>query len=134
MFNLIVEDTFYLKTITYGSGSFQGGVWIGGEDVITYTPILGLIDPYRKEDTSIIAPEGMSSDDMRILLTKDELKIHQSLETGSNLADVIYLIDPEVQESPEYTVFAKSIYDKNQGFQLIDSGCHEYLLVRSNRI
>lgn len=133
-FELIIEDTVYLKNVVYGAGSFVGGVWIADPPTITYIPFEGLVDAYRKEYSSVVAPEGLSDEDARLLFTSRDLKTHQSLATESHLADIVYITNPATTEANEYTVFAKAPFDKNKGFKLIDDNCPEYLIVRSNRV
>jgi hypothetical protein len=134
-FSLIVEDTLYRKDISTTGGSWVDGVYYKGNETISYTEFSGLTEAFQKGITSMSLPEGVSNEEMLYLYTSTSLKTHKSLAQESNLADIVYLVDPEVDGSAEaYTVWDKAPHDLNQGFSLIDGNCSEFILIRENRV
>lgn len=128
-FKLIQDDIYYKKVITF-NGEWVKGVYVKNE-TITYEEVEGNIDPYNKGASAFVLPEGVGSSDSYVFYTDEELKTHKSLQSGSNLADIVYLTDPEEDtSSEEYTVFEKRKWPKNSGFMLIDDNHNEYLLIR----
>lgn len=104
MFTLLQEDILYKKVITTTGGSYVDGVWITGTQEISYEEIEGIVEPYLKSEQSVVLPEGVSNTDALILFSPDELKTHTSMTTGSNLADVIFVVDPRAYFSVATTV------------------------------
>ena len=135
-FTLIQEDTLYKKMVSSSGGSYINGVWIPGTETISYVEILGLLDPYtNKSEESLVLPEGVSSESSFILYSDELLNTNRSLPTGSTLADIVYITDPETDTSSNpYTVWSKSSYSGNGGFTLIDNTHYMYLLIREDRV
>ena len=162
MFTLLQEDILYKKVITTTGGSYSGGVWIPGEEEINYEEIEGIFEPYLKSEQSIILSEGVSNSDALVLFSPSSLKTHQSLKTGSTLADIVFVVDPkaylelyddenfevavddisveylflqgyEDQIANRYIVWDKMTWLANTGFTLIDDH-YEYILIREDRV
>ncbi len=133
MFTLLQEDVLYKKVITTTGGSYVNGVWMPGTQDISYEEIEGIVEPYLKSEQSVVLPEGVSNTDALILFSPDELKTYTSLTTGSNLADVVSIVDPDTDDADNYVVWDKMVWLANKGFTLIDDH-YEYILIREDRI
>ena len=133
-FQLLQEDTLYKQIITTSGGSYINGVWIKGTEAVSYEPIEGITEPYLKSEQSSYLPEGVSNTDSLILFSPDTLKTHQSLPNNSNLADVVFIEDPDTYpDAFPYVVWDKMVWKNNQGFALIDD-YEEYILIREDRV
>lgn len=129
---LIQDDTFYKKKTEY-NGQWVNGVYMK-EETITYEEITGLIDPYQLGEKSFVLPEGVGSSDAYLLYSNNNLVVHKSLPSGSHLADIVYLDDPEENtDVDEYTVYDKMDWRFNKGFTLM-GGHNEYLLIRKSLV
>lgn len=133
---LIQDDTFWKKVDT-NTGGWSNGVFVNNITT-TYEELSGVKDPYQLGEKSFSLPEGVGSSDAYLLYTDEDLKVHKSLPSGSNLADVLIFKysgtdDDYNSVQDEYTVWDKMDWGGNTGFTLISS-TYEYLVVRSNLI
>lgn len=134
MFQLLEEDILYKQVISTTGGDYDNGVWVAGDEIISYDPIEGIVEPYLRSEQSEVLPEGVSNTDTIILFSPDILKTHQSLRGSSQLADIILLEDPVVNpEAPSYTVWDRMVWNRNKGFALIED-YEEYILIREDRV
>ena len=132
-FSLIEDDTFWKREEVSTGGAYDRGVWIEGTVVVTYPTILGLADPYSQGKENFDLPVGVGSNDAYILFTAEDLLVHTSLPEESNMADILYLEDPDVRETTGYLVYAKMHWKNNTGFNLVENS-FEYLLVRKDLV
>lgn len=131
-FQLIQPDTFYkLVEVTGESGQWVNGIWVpDSTPTPTYEPFTGTEEPFQQGETSLVLPEGVTSDKAIVLYSETKLNTFSSV--NPSLADTIYLEDPSVNPSTQaYIVRDVEDWRVNTGFKLFVSQW-VYLCVREN--
>lgn len=125
MFTLIQDSDMWVISRT---GQYINRVWVEGVPVVSKKS--GLVEPYNREETSLILPQGTSSAESVIIYTEYDLKVYNNIEGNLSDADLITLKDPDLNPTTfKYMVMDKEQWDANSSFSLIPS--HQvYLAVR----
>jgi hypothetical protein len=123
---LIQDDDMWV--LERNDGQWVDYVWLEG--VVTPIKRSGLFEPYSKEETSLILPTGVVSEDAIIIHTIYDLKVYNNIVDHLSIADLITLEDPEIVPTTlRYMVLDKEKWTANNSFSLIPS--HKvYLAVR----
>lgn len=126
MFTLIQDDDMWVEE--RNAGQWIDYVWVEG--VVTPVKKSGLIEPYNREETSLILPSGITSEESIVIYTEHDLKVYNNIVDHLSIADLITLEDPVlVPTTLRYMVMDKEKWTANSSFSLIPS--HKvYLAVR----
>lgn len=139
-FILLQDDVLYRKVVTSTTGHYESGLWIDGEEVISYTPFFGEFEPFNKSQNSMILPTGVRSSDAILIYTNvTDLKTANDLKGRATNPDIIYLENPtlifgneqtDVTAIDAYEITDKEFWTANKGFSLLDDNYGYYLAVR----
>lgn len=126
MFTLITDDDMWV--LQRGTGQLVNYVWVEGTPTVAKKS--GLIEPYNKQETSMILPSGITSEETIVIYTEHDLKVYNNIVDHLSIADLITLEDPALVPSTlKYMVLDKEKWKANSSFTLIPS--HKvYLAVR----
>lgn len=117
VFTLIQDDDMW---VTSREGAWVNRVWVDG--VPTITKLSGLFEPYQHGETSLILPQGVSSEDAVIIYTEHILNTYNNLTDNITEADLVTLQDPTLHPNTfKYMVLMKELWSTNTSFTLIPS-------------
>lgn len=136
MFDLLGEKTYYKEVVTKLPPYWDKGVLIEQPPTISYVTFLGWDEPFGNDsEESVILPSGVESSSSRWLFTTEKLKVHESFETSTGIADKIYLRNPETGRSkPQAYVIAKAEdWDVTDNFTLLEPSL-DYVITREDKL
>lgn len=133
-FTLLKDKDVYLESIVE-SGSYVSGKWVEDDPEVSYEAFKGLPEPYTKAETSIVLPEGVKNSESFLLYTSKELYTHNDLDGIARTASIVYLDNPEEDDTAKpYVVFDAEYWDANEGFSLLTDQDYYYVLVRQDKL
>lgn len=111
-----ITFTEYGDSVTTGYYD-KGGVWVDPVGTVRTFDVLGSLQPYSKDNTRSILPEGVKEESTYVFYSKEEIRVTNK---RTNLKGATTVID-----SDTYEVGTRA---KWQGFSLIPDH-YEYVLI-----
>lgn len=106
--NSLLEEQDIVRIRTDSSGSYnEDGDWVSGTE--TTETIKCIVQPYRNGSSQFILPEGVKSEDTRVVYSKSDLR--NTSEHYKYVADILIIDDLkyQVQQVSDYSKYIKSI-------------------------